>query len=104
MALARVFDHGPMKLAADKKVAELNASFKEQPPEGPERMVSYHFYNVADVFAQAQYHRTEADYNTCVLRTAVGHLPSASRGISHSCQFCFTAPFSFSRNGSSCSS
>jgi len=63
-ALARVFDHGPMKLAADKKVAELNAYFKEQPPEGPERTVSYHLYNVADVFAQAQYHRAEADYNT----------------------------------------
>ena len=33
-ALARVFDHGPMKLAADKKVAELNSYFKETPLTG----------------------------------------------------------------------
>ena len=63
-ALARVFDHGPMKQAADKKVSELNAYFKAKPAEGPERTVAYHLYNVADVFAQAQYHRNEADYNT----------------------------------------
>jgi hypothetical protein len=63
-ALARVFDHGAMKQAADRKVSELNSYFKENPPEGRERTVSYHLYNVADVFAQAQYHRSEADYNT----------------------------------------
>ena len=62
--LARVFDHGPMKQAADKKVSELNSYFKERPPEGLERTVAYHLYNVADSFAQAQYHRNEADYNT----------------------------------------
>jgi hypothetical protein len=53
-----------MKQAADRKVSELNSYFKENPPEGRERTVSYHLYNVADVFAQAQYHRSEADYNT----------------------------------------
>jgi len=66
-ALARVFDHGTMKLAADKKVAELNGYFKEQPVRGRiERfpITFYHLYNVADAFAQAQYHRAEADYNT----------------------------------------
>jgi uncharacterized protein (UPF0332 family) len=63
-ALARVFDHGPMKQAADKKVSELNSYFKDKPPEGQARTVAYHLYNVADVFAQAQYHRNEADYNT----------------------------------------
>jgi hypothetical protein len=63
-ALARVFDHGPMKQAADKKANELNIYFKERPPEGRERTLAYHLYNVADVFAQAQYHRNEADYNT----------------------------------------
>jgi len=62
--LARVFDHGPMKQAADKKVSELNNYFKEKPPEGPERTLNYHLYNVADTFAQAQYHRNEADYNS----------------------------------------
>lgn len=63
-ALARVFDHGPMRQAAGKKVSELNSYFKEGPPEGPERTVAYHLHNVADTFAQAQYHRNEADYNT----------------------------------------
>ena len=53
-----------MKQAADKKVSELNNYFKEKPPEGPERTLAYHLYNVADTFAQAQYHRNEADYNT----------------------------------------
>src|SRR5437016_4115246 len=52
--LARVFDHGAMKQAADKKVSELNNYFKEKPPEGPERTVAYHLHNVADTFAQAQ--------------------------------------------------
>jgi hypothetical protein len=63
-ALARVFDHGPMKQAADKRVSEFNSYFKEKPAEGPARTVAYHLYNLADVFAQAQYHRNEADYNT----------------------------------------
>jgi uncharacterized protein (UPF0332 family) len=63
-ALARVFDHGPMKQAADKKVQELNSYFKEGPPEGPERTVAYHLHKVAAAFVQAQYHRNEADYNT----------------------------------------
>ncbi|MGO9258941.1 MAG: hypothetical protein ACLQU1_21860 [Bryobacteraceae bacterium] len=63
-ALARAFDHGPMRQAADKKVSELSTYFKDKPPEGPERTVAYHLYNVAEVFAQAQYHRNEADYNT----------------------------------------
>ena len=62
--LGRVFDHGPMKQASDKKAAELNAYFKEEPPEGPERTLAYHLYNVTDTFGQAQYHRNEADYNT----------------------------------------
>jgi uncharacterized protein (UPF0332 family) len=62
--LARVFDHGPMKQAADKKVSELNTYFKEKPAEGWQRTVSFHLHNVADTFAQAQYHRNEADYNT----------------------------------------
>lgn len=53
-----------MKQAAEKKVSELNSYFKEKPQEGHDRSVAYHLYNVADVFAQAQYHRNEADYNT----------------------------------------
>ena len=61
--LARVFDHGYMKQAADKKVSELNNYFKDGPVEGQERTIAFHLHNVADTFAQAQYHRNEADYN-----------------------------------------
>jgi hypothetical protein len=61
--LARVFDHGPMKQACDKKLSELNAYFNQRPPEGSERTVKYHLYNVAETFSQAQHNRNEADYN-----------------------------------------
>src|SRR5262249_54758849 len=33
------------------------------PPEGPERTIKFHLYNVADTFSQAQQNRNEADYN-----------------------------------------
>jgi hypothetical protein len=61
--LARVFDHGPMKQACDRKLAELNDFFDQRPPEGAERTVKYHLYNVAETFSQAQHNRNEADYN-----------------------------------------
>jgi hypothetical protein len=61
--LARVFDHGPMKQASDKKLSELNDFFDRRPPEGPERTIAYHLYNVAETFSQAQHNRNEADYN-----------------------------------------
>jgi hypothetical protein len=61
--LARVFDHGPMKQASDKKLSELNDFFEQRPLEGPERTVKYHLYNVAETFSQAQHNRNEADYN-----------------------------------------
>jgi hypothetical protein len=78
-ALARVFDHGPMKQAADKKVSELKSYFDKKPPEGPDRATAYHLYNVADVFGQAQYHRNEAHYNIsrhCELTEALLHIDS----------------------------
>jgi len=61
--LARVFDHGPMKQASDKKVSELNDFFDQRPPEGPERAIKYHLYSVAETFSQAQQNRNDADYN-----------------------------------------
>jgi hypothetical protein len=61
--LARVFEHGPMKQASDKKLSELNDFFDQRPQEGPERTVRYHLYNVAETFSQAQQNRNEADYN-----------------------------------------
>jgi hypothetical protein len=63
-ALARIFDHAPMKQAAERKVSELNNYFKQKPAAGRERTVASHLYNVADVFAQAQRRRNEADCNT----------------------------------------
>jgi hypothetical protein len=61
--LARAFDHGPMKQASEKKLSELNDFFDQRPPEGPERIIKYHLYNVAETFSQAQHNRNEADYN-----------------------------------------
>ena len=61
--LARVFDHGPMKQASDKKISELNDFFDQRPLEGPERTMKYHLYDVAETFSQAQHNRNEADYN-----------------------------------------
>jgi hypothetical protein len=61
--LARVFDHGPMKQASEKKVSEINAYFERSPPEGPERTVKFHLHNVAETFSQSQHNRNEADYN-----------------------------------------
>lgn len=61
--LARIFDHGPMKQASERKLSELNDFFDRRSPEGPERTVKYHLYNVAETFSQAQQDRNEADYN-----------------------------------------
>lgn len=61
--LARVFDHGPMKQASDKKVSEINGLFDPRPPEEPERTIKFHLHNVAETFSQAQHNRNEADYN-----------------------------------------
>src|SRR5580704_2055978 len=62
-ALARLFNHGPMKQASDDKVSALNQFFKRRPPDGPERTVHLHLHRVADTFLQAQHNRNEADYN-----------------------------------------
>ena len=51
--LARVFDHGPMRQAADKKAAELNGYFKGAPVEGKERTIADHLHFVAETFVQA---------------------------------------------------
>ena len=62
-ALARVFDHGPMRKASENKVSELKGLSKQQPPDGSEHFVKYHLRNVAERFREAQHNRTEADYN-----------------------------------------
>jgi hypothetical protein len=63
-ALSRVFDHGPMKQSAERKVSELRLYLRGNPPEGPERDAAAHLLNVAEIFIEAQYLRNEADYNT----------------------------------------
>jgi hypothetical protein len=62
--LGRVFEHGKMKSASEIKVSELNAYFKGNPPDSPERAVAYHLSNVGNAFIQAPQRRNEADYNT----------------------------------------
>jgi hypothetical protein len=43
--------------------AELNAYFKGNFPEGPERTVAQHLLTVSKAFVQAQQRRVDADYN-----------------------------------------
>jgi hypothetical protein len=61
--LGRCFDHGPMKTASETKVSQINAAFKDNPPEGAEKTVSIHLRTVANAFIQAQQRRNDADYN-----------------------------------------
>jgi|SRR5579862_499590 len=61
--LARFFDHGPMYAAAINKESDLNAYFKSNPAESPERNIADHLRTVAQTFVQAQQRRIDADYN-----------------------------------------
>ena len=61
--LGRLFDHGPMFSTPVTKEAELNAYFKGNPPESPERTVAQHLLTVSQTFVQAQQRRVDADYN-----------------------------------------
>lgn len=62
-ALSRVFDHGTMKAASEKKVSEINTQFRQNSQQGPEWVVKDNLYKVAETFLRAQYDRNEADYN-----------------------------------------
>jgi hypothetical protein len=62
-ALARIFDHGPMRQASDKKASEMNTLLRQVAPDGHPRTVKLHLRNVAETFSQAQHNRNEADYN-----------------------------------------
>jgi hypothetical protein len=62
-SLSRVFDHGPMRQASDRKTSELGEFFKKRPPKGPEYAVNDQLYNVGETFSEAHYNRHEADYN-----------------------------------------
>jgi hypothetical protein len=62
--LGRCFDHGPMKTASENKVSQINAAFKENPPEATERTVAIRLRTVANACIQGQQRRNDADYNT----------------------------------------
>ena len=62
--LGRLFGHGKMKTASEKKRAELQASFKKNPLQSPDLMIFKHLLTVTDVFIQVQQRREEADYDT----------------------------------------
>src|SRR5450756_1052084 len=61
--LGRCFDHGPMKTASETKISQINAAFKNHPPEGVGETVDDHLFTVANAFIQAQQRRNDADYN-----------------------------------------
>ena len=61
--LSRLFDHGPMRQASERKVSELNRILKENRSESPLRKVETELHDVAQVFIDAQSRRNEADYN-----------------------------------------
>lgn len=60
-ALGRMFDHGPMKKACEKKRSELNAFFKTN-PHAPELDLA-NLFEVADTFIRMQQDRHVADYD-----------------------------------------
>lgn len=62
-ALARLFDHGPMRKASEDKLSELKRLPRHRPLEGSEHFSKYHLRNVAEIFREAQQNRNEADYN-----------------------------------------
>jgi uncharacterized protein (UPF0332 family) len=63
-ALGRLFEHGKMKSACDRKVAELNELFKKSQATSPELTVARHLYAISNAFAQAYQQRSNADYET----------------------------------------
>lgn len=64
--LARIFEHGIMKQASEKKMSELSSFFLQKQPVGHERAVKFHRYTVAETFSLAQHNRQEADYNLAI--------------------------------------
>jgi uncharacterized protein (UPF0332 family) len=62
--LGRLFGHGKMKSASNKKRSELEAHFKKNPPPSPDLAAFRHLHRVTDVFIQVQQKREEADYDT----------------------------------------
>jgi hypothetical protein len=64
LPLGRLFEHGKMKSASQKKRSELEAHFKKNPPPSPDLVPFRHLHRVTNVFIQVQQKREEADYDT----------------------------------------
>ena len=62
-ALGRMFEHGAMKRASEKKRSKLNAYFKTNPADGADVDLAKCLYEVADTFVQMQQDRHIADYD-----------------------------------------
>ncbi len=62
-SLARMFDHGPMMQASERKMSALKDFFKQRPAKGQEYDLNDHLYSIAETFSEAHYNRHEADYN-----------------------------------------
>lgn len=64
--LARLFEHGKMKAAAERQRAECSRFLNSNPPPqpGPEVDVMRHLQNVAETFIQVQQQRHTADYDS----------------------------------------
>lgn len=62
--LGRLFEHGKMLNASEKKVADLKTYFKDNPPDSPERTIAINLHKVSRIFVQAQQQRNLADYET----------------------------------------
>lgn len=62
-ALARVFEHGKMKSACQRKVGELTVYLASKPKASPKVAIAQHLWIVATTFIEAQQKRHAADYD-----------------------------------------
>jgi uncharacterized protein (UPF0332 family) len=62
--LARVFEHGRMRTACEKKLTDLNTFMRSHPaPPAGQRAVAQHLHTVVSTFIGAQQQRHTADYD-----------------------------------------
>jgi hypothetical protein len=72
--LARMFEHGFMSKACDKKYRELEDYFKTNPPAGSELTIAKHVHLIAETFTVLQQLRHDADYDGSVKWTRTSTL------------------------------
>jgi uncharacterized protein (UPF0332 family) len=69
--LARLFEHGKMKAASERRRGEINAYLKSDPPACPELACARNLHRVTDAFFIAQQERHRADYDNTIVWTRV---------------------------------